>query len=159
MRVQKQLGKLLRKLCGAFSRGSLTSNSLFYLCLTDQAIQYLLAPAVQRFICLFVAFSVCGGLKTTTLPEARVSTSCVFLPLSFKFLFYHSWSATWNHRATEITQIYARSFLKAMSSSVSPKPLFAGLVAWLTLGYRRRSQLAVAAGQDSRNINLMEAIY
>ena len=35
-----------RKLCGAFSRGSLTSNSLFYLCLTDQAIQYLLAPAV-----------------------------------------------------------------------------------------------------------------
>ena len=44
------------KLCGAFSRGSLTSNSLFHLCLTDQAIQYLFAPAycvLSAFLLLF----------------------------------------------------------------------------------------------------------
>ena len=44
------------KLCGAFSRGSLTSNSLFHLCLTDQAIQYLFAPAVIAFHLPFCCF-------------------------------------------------------------------------------------------------------
>ena len=116
------------KLCGAFSRGSLTSSSLFYLCLTDQAIQYLLAPAVQRFICLFVAFFfVVAWRQPPCQKHAFLLALSLSLSLSFKFLFYHSWSATWNHRATEITHIYARSFLKAMSSSVSPEPLFAGL--------------------------------
>ena len=45
------------KVCGPFFRGKLTCNPLFVLCLTDQTIQYLLAPVVQLFMCLMLSFS------------------------------------------------------------------------------------------------------